>query len=123
MARKAKAVKLNAIEGGDILIGTDSADQFILREGQGDIVVEGFDRSDGDRALFDFGGYSDVLFLGGLSDGLEFTSFAGTHFSFHSVDANGDGIMDTRIDVNGTDSITLLGVGVDSLTGAALMGG
>ena len=123
MARKAKIVKLNAIEGGESLIGTEGADQFILREGDGHITVDGFNRLQGDRVLFDFGGYSDVLFLGSLSDGLEFTSFAGTQFSFHSVDANGDGIMDTRIDVNGTDSITLLGVGVDSLTGAALMGG
>jgi hypothetical protein len=123
MARKQKAVKLNAIEGGDTLIGTAAADQFVLREGQGDIVVEGFEAGK-DKILFDFNSYSDVLGpLGFLSDGQEFTDFTGgTHFTVSAVDANGDGLTDTRIDAN-SDSIIILGVAPDSLSSGSLMGG
>lgn len=121
---KGKGKKINLAEGGDTLVGTAGADQFVLREGQGDLIVEGFDRTDGDRVLFDFSSYSDVLGpLGFLHDGQQFRDFTGqTLFTVSAVDANGDGITDTRIQAN-EDSITLLGVSPDSLTSAALMGG
>jgi hypothetical protein len=118
-----KAAELNPIEGGDVLIGTSGADIFILREGQGDLTVEGFQPGI-DRVMFDFSSYSDVLGpLGRLYDGLTFDDFTGgTHFVVSAVDANGDGITDTRFDAN-EDSITLLGVGPDLLFSGSLMGG
>jgi hypothetical protein len=118
-----KAKKLNLIEGGDTLIGTPTADQFALREGDGDITVEGF-QAGIDRILTDYNSYSDVVKMTGQwYDGLTFTDFTGlTHYTITAVDANGDGITDTRIQVN-NDSITLLGVGPDSLYSGSLMGG
>jgi hypothetical protein len=123
MARKVKAVKLNAIEGGSNLVGTEAADQFVLREGQGNIVVEGF--GIGDKILFDFNSYSDVFGpLGRLSEGLEFSDFTGlTNVKVSASDVNGDGIADTTFLVNDSDSITLLGVAPDSLYSGSLMGG
>lgn len=124
MARKVKAVKLNAIEGSGTLVGTEGADQFILREGQGNLVVEGFQVGI-DRILFDFNSYSDAFGpLGRLSDGLQFSDFTGlTHVSVSASDVNGDGITDTTFLVNDSDSITLLGVAPDSLFSGSLMGG
>lgn len=124
MKGKHKAVaEFNLVDGGNHLIGTAEADQFVLREGQGDIVVEGFQPGI-DKVLFDFSSYSDILGpLGYLHDGQEFYDFTGgTHFVVSAVDLNGDGITDTRIDAN-DDSIILLGVSPDSLTSASLMGG
>ena len=115
--------KAKLIEGGDILTGTHNADIFVLREGQGDITVEGFQPGT-DRILFDFSSYSDILGpLGYHHDGDRFTDFTGgTLFAISALDANGDGITDTRITAN-NDSIILLGVSPDSLTSASLFGG
>jgi hypothetical protein len=121
MARKQKAVVLNVVEGGDVLIGTAEADKFVLREGDGDVMVEGFGA--GDKLLFDFSSYSDVLGFGQMYDGREFYDFTGgTHFLVSAVDANSDGAVDTIISAN-EDSITLLGVAPDSLASGAFMGG
>lgn len=120
MARKVK--KLNLIEGGDTLIGTAQADQFVLREGQGNIVVEGFEPGS-DKVLFDFNSYSDVLGWGRLSDGQVITDFTGlTNILVSATDLNADGITDTMFSV-GSDSITLLGVSPDRLYSGSLMGG
>jgi hypothetical protein len=118
-----KKKALSLIEGGAVLVGTADADQFALREGDGDITVEGF-QAGIDRILTDYNSYSDVVKMTGQwYDGLTFTDFAGqTHYTITAVDANGDGIADTRIQVN-EDSITLLGVGPDSLYSGSLMGG
>lgn len=118
-----KVVELNLVEGGTTLIGTAEADKFVLREGYGDITVEGFQPGT-DRVMTDFNSYSDIVKLTGQwFDGLEFTDFTGlTHYSISSVDANLDGITDTRIDVN-NDSITLLGVAPSDLFSPSLMGG
>lgn len=123
MARKIKAAALNVVEGGDMLSGTSGADVFILREGQGDLSVEGF-QPGVDRVMTDFNSYSDITGpLGRWHDGQTFDDFTGmTHYAISAVDANGDGITDTRIDVN-ADSITLLGVAPDMLGSASLMGG
>lgn len=113
----------NLVEGGDLLIGTRGVDRFVLREGQGDIMVEGFQPGT-DKVLTDFNSYSDVVKLTGQwFDGLEFTDFTGqTHYTIFAVDANNDGITDTRIQVN-EDSITLLGVAPTDLYSGSLMGG
>lgn len=109
------------IEGGpgdDTLTGGKGADTFVLREGGGHDVVADF--ADGDRVMLDFGSYSDILFLGEVTDGLSFTTFAGETFDFTVADLNGDGVLDTRVS-NGGDSITLLGV--SGLHGADFAGG
>lgn len=115
--------KANLVEGGDTLIGTAAADVFVIREGDGDKIIEGFEAGK-DRILFDFNSYSDIVGpLGYRYDGQEFSDFTGqTHFSIHAVDLNSDGLTDTRIDVN-DDSITLLGIAPNDITSAAFMGG
>ena len=116
MARKVKAL------AG--LVATDGSDQFILRAGDGHETVSGFDPAH-DKVLFDIGhAYSDILYLGRLSDGLVFDNGYGTaSFAVHATDENHDGIMDTRIDASSGDSITLLGIMPDQLYGWNLMGG
>src|SRR5438093_13535695 len=56
--------------GNDTLTGGAGADTFVLRSGGGHDVVTDFDPAAGDRVLFDYGTYSDVMFFGALSDGM-----------------------------------------------------
>lgn len=117
------AVAFNIIEGGDALVGTAGADKFILREGDGNVTIEGF-QAGVDRVMTDFNSYSDIVGpLGRWHDGQTFDDFTGlTHYTISAVDVNGDGVTDTLISVN-DDSIALLGVSIDSLGSASLMGG
>lgn len=109
--------------GNDALTGGAGSDKFVLRAGGGNDVVTDFNAAAGDRVLFDYGSYSDVLYLGPLHDGLAFDNFIGTaHFTVSAVDVNHDGLTDTLITAN-DDSIALLGVDPASLWGWALMGG
>lgn len=114
------------IEGGagdDLLIGTAEADRFMLREGGGHDTVEGFQPGI-DRLGFDFSSYSDVLGFGPLHDGQVITDFTGgTSILVEAIDANGDGITDTLFTVNGSDSVTLLGVAPGDLSSGSLFGG
>ena len=118
-----KVAALNVVEGGDTLTGTQGADIFVIREGYGDIVVEGFQPGI-DRVMTDYNSYSDIVKLTGRwYDGLTFDDFTGqTHYTINAVDANSDGATDTLISIN-EDTIVLLGVAPDQLFSAALMGG
>jgi Ca2+-binding RTX toxin-like protein len=109
--------------GNDTLTGGDGADKFVLRSGGGHDVVTDFNPAAGDRIMFDYGSYSDVLFLGALHDGMSFSNSIGTaQFSVTATDYNHDGITDTLISVN-DDSIAILGWSPDQLMGWSLMGG
>jgi Ca2+-binding RTX toxin-like protein len=109
--------------GNDTLTGGDGADTFILRSGGGDDVVTDFNAAAGDRIMFDYGTYSDVMVFGRLYDGQSWSNFNGSaHFSVDAVDVNGDGVVDTVISAN-DDSITLLGVSPDQVWGSSLYGG
>ena len=109
--------------GNDTLTGGDGADTFVLRSGGGHDVVTDFNPAAGDRVLLDFGSYSDILYLGKLSDGLSFSNSIGTaQFTVSASDYNGDGHVDTVITAN-EDSIVLLGWAPDQLMGWSLMGG
>jgi Ca2+-binding RTX toxin-like protein len=109
--------------GNDTLVGGVGADTFILRSGGGNDVVSDFDAASGDRVMFDFGTYSDIMVFGRLSDGLSWTNFDGSaQFSVAAADVNGDGLADTVLRAN-NDSITLLGVAPDALWGNCLFGG
>jgi len=109
--------------GNDTLTGGDGADKFVLRSGGGHDVVTDFNPAAGDRVMFDYGSYSDVLYMGQLHDVLSFSNSTGTAtFSVSAVDYNHDGVMDTLISVN-DDSIALLGWSPDQLWGWSLMGG
>jgi Ca2+-binding RTX toxin-like protein len=109
--------------GDDALTGGAGADKFVLRAGGDHDVVTDFNPADGDRVMFDYGSYSDILYLGQLHDGQTFQNFTGAAtFTVSAVDVNHDGITDTLISVNG-DSIALLGWSPDQLWGWSLMGG
>ena len=107
--------------GNDTLTGGDGADKFVLRSGGGHDVVTDFNPAAGDRIMFDYGSYSDILYMGQLHDGLSILSATAT-FHVSAVDYNHDGKMDTLISVN-DDSIALLGWSPDQLYGWSLMGG
>src|SRR3569833_2056875 len=64
--------------GNDTLTGGDGADKFVLRSGGGHDVVTDGNPAAGDRIMFDYGSYSDVLFLGALHDGMTFSNSIGT---------------------------------------------
>lgn len=105
------------------LVGTDGVDAFVLRAGDGDVVVSGFVGSAGDYIMFDFGTYSDYMIFGRLWDGRTWENFLGTAvFSVSASDVDGDGLTDTTISVNG-DSITLLGLSPEQVSGWSLHGG
>lgn len=105
----------------DAFIGTRGADTFTLHEGDGNLVVEGF-QVGVDNLMLVFHSYSDVLGpLGYFRDGQQFDDFTGqTHIAVTIADLNDDGRLDTRFTVGG-DSITLLGV--SGMTTGDLMGG
>ena len=107
--------------GNDTLTGGDGRDQFVLRSGGGHDVVTDFNPAAGDRVMFDYGSYSDILYMGQLQDGLSFSSATAT-FHVSASDYNHAGKMDTLISVN-DDSIALLGWSPDQLWGWSLMGG
>lgn len=114
--------------GDDILTGDSNPlhdsgrDTFVLRAGGGHDIVTDFQVADGDKVLLDFGSYSDILFIGEVTDGLHIDTFNGQGFDFTVADLNGDGIADTRVTSTDTgDSVTLLGV--SGLHGADFMGG
>ena len=112
---------LDGSAGNDTLTGGAGADTFVLRSGGGHDVVTDFNPSAGDRVLFDYGCYSDVLYFGQLHDGLSITCGSNS-FNVSATDYNHDGITDTMISV-GNDSIVLLGWSPDQLWGWSLMGG
>ena len=115
--------RLDGGSGNDALTGGEGADTFVLRSGGGDDVITDFNAAEGDRVMFDYGTYSDIMFLGRLSDGLTWSNFNGTaRFSVSASDVNGDGVVDTVISAN-EDSVTLLGVAPDQLSGSCLFGG
>jgi|SRR5439155_11221604 len=109
--------------GNDTLTGGAGADTFVLRSGGGHDVVTDFNPAEGDRVMFDYGTYSDVMFFGALSDGMTWQNSTHTAtFTVSAGDYNGDGHIDTTITAN-NDSITLLGWAPQDLMGWALMGG
>lgn len=117
--------------GDDTLEGGRGLDVFVLQQGGGDDVVLDFNRLEGDRVHFEIGsGISNGVLppLGRLYDGQVFTNYSGdAKFTVSAVDANGDGVTDTKITAEGpggtVDSITLLGVSPDSLSSGDIYGG
>jgi Ca2+-binding RTX toxin-like protein len=115
--------RLDGGAGNDTLVGGVGADTFVLRSGGGDDVVTDFDAASGDRVMFDYGTYSDIMVFGRLYDGQSWTNFNGSAtFSVAAADVNGDGLTDTVLSAN-DDSITLLGAAPDQLWGNCLFGG
>jgi Ca2+-binding RTX toxin-like protein len=113
------------LEGGagdDFLLGGDGADKFVIRSGGGHDVIQDFDPNAGDRMLVDwYGSYSDITYLGQLTDGLTFQTPTGGNIHVSIGDINGDGMLDTTISNDSGDSITALNH--SDLWGWSLMGG
>lgn len=112
--------KLKAAPSADpnVIQATPDADKFFIQDGTTTIAGFGHD----DRLLFVGNSYSDILYLGKLYDGWSMDTITGVHFEAHSLDVNGDGVMDAQI--VGSDSIVnLLSVDLDSLYGWQIMGG
>lgn len=109
--------------GDDLLSGGRGRDKFVLRAGDGHDVITDFSVSDGDRILFDYGSYSDIMIFGQLADGRTFQNFIGTAtWTVRKTDVNNDGVADTTISVN-NDSITILNHAPESLPGWIIFGG
>lgn len=112
---------LEGARENDVFTGGAGRDTFVIREGAGDDVIADF--QGGDRLLFDYSSYSDYMIFGRLHDGQTWQDFTGgTTFTVTALDANSDGITDTRIDVN-DDSVTLLGLAPSQVSGWAISGG
>lgn len=114
--------------GNDTLTGGLAGDVFVFRQGDGDDTITDYNSTDGDRVLFDFSSYSDYMLLTGkLYDGFSWTEFTGsTTFTLNASDVNGDGVADTVItvsDLDGVQTLTLLGVSPDQIDGHSLFGG
>ena len=108
--------------GNDTLTGGRGADTFVFgARSQIDMITD-FNPAEGDRVLLDLGGSADkAAYSGQLWDGLSFSTVGGT-CNVSCVDANGDGVMDTQISING-NSVFLLGCQPGELYGWAIMGG
>lgn len=113
------------IEGGsgdDTLIGSDGRDTFVSRVGSGHDVVVGFNPDAGDRVLIDwYKSYSDIAYLGQLTDGLTITTATGGQIHISIVDYDHNGSLDTVISNDFGDSIAVLDHA--DLWGWALAGG
>lgn len=120
------SVELNA--GDSNHVATRAIELFVLRAGYGHHVIQNFDKYDPtkkrdlfDKLLFDYGSYSDIMYLGRLYDKQIINSLAAS-FYVEAVDINSDGQTDTKISV-GNDSVTILNCSPSDLYGWQLMGG
>jgi Ca2+-binding RTX toxin-like protein len=107
--------------GVDTLTGGHGADTFVFNADTQDVTITDFNASEGDHIQLEFGGSaSTIAFAGTLSDGLSFQTDAG-YCTVHSVDVNGDGIMDTQLSINGANMF-LLGCTPTMLHGSDILG-
>jgi Ca2+-binding RTX toxin-like protein len=119
------------IEGGggnDTLTGGEGRDTFVFRADSGHDVITDFDVHTPDYILLDSqtGVYDGYLggHMGKLYDGFEVYNSFGTHVAtLHSVDADGDGDLDSQFVMASGATLTLTDVHVTDLTGYMLFGG
>jgi hypothetical protein len=83
--------------GDDAFIATRAAEKFVLGgAGGGHDTVSGFNAAAGDRVMIDeFGSYSDIPYLGKLSDGLTIHTVTGGEIHISITDYDGNGTLDT----------------------------
>ena len=122
---------IGGLGGDDFIISGKGNDFIYLSNGGGVDTVLDFDPKH-DTLLFDIGNDLENSVLpprGSLFDGQVFSNKRGDAiFEVHAVDANGDGVMDTRIDAFGTEfgdqqSLILLGVAPSDLNASNIIGG
>lgn len=114
--------------GDDVLSGGAGRDTFVFRADAGHDVVTDFSAEEGDCVLLDSqtGVYDGYLggYLGALYDGMEVYNSQGTRVCvIQSVDANGDGVMDTQFEMDSGATLTLLGIAPSDLSSSMLFGG
>ena len=108
--------------GTDYLTGGRGADTFIVGDHAGYDIITDFNPVEGDRIVLDMGGSANVaVYSGQLWDGLAFQT-AGGVCTVGCVDINADGVMDTRLSIDG-DNIFILGCDPTDLSGSCVMGG
>jgi len=108
--------------GTDYLTGGRGADTFIVRANSAYDVITDFNPAEGDRIYLDLGGSSGTaVYSGQLWDGLRFQTPGGI-CAVGCVDINADGVMDTRLSING-DNVFILGCVPGDMSGSCIMGG
>jgi hypothetical protein len=113
---------INSGSGVDTVTGGRGADTFVFDSHTQYVTITDFNPAEGDHILLSFGGSaSAAIYSGALSDGLAIQT-AGGCCTIHSVDFNGDGIMDTQISMNGANMF-VLGCAPDALHGSDIFGG
>lgn len=124
-----KHLKLNLLEGPN-LVGTAGHDEFFIREGT--TVISGF--TPGQDYLWEDSGTrvndghlaSFKTPAGYVTDGVTFSNSQHTaDFAAHTLDYNGDGVMDLQIDtiVNGSIYGSAVLLGIISVPEADIFGG
>jgi Ca2+-binding RTX toxin-like protein len=117
-----KADALVGSAGDDFFTGGRGADVYIERNGGGHDVITDFNAVEGDRLMVDwYGSYSDITYLGKLTDGLEIHTITGGVIHIGVFDYDHNGSLDTVVSNDFGDSVAILNQ--PDLYGWALMGG
>lgn len=102
-----KHVKPNAATSGD-LVATADADKFYFHAGDGAKTIAGFDQAHDKIVLDWFGGYSDITYLGQLTDGLDIHTFSGGTIHVGVYDYDHNGTLDTVVSNDFGDLVAIL---------------
>jgi Ca2+-binding RTX toxin-like protein len=106
--------------GIDTITGGRGADTFVVGPDTQYNVITDFNSAEGDRIVVGGAANTAAAYSGVLWDGLSFQTASGA-CTVHCVDMNGDGIMDTQLNINGTN-VFLLGCLPNQLHGADILG-
>ena len=105
--------------GVDTVTGGRGADTFVVGPDTQFLKITDFNAAEGDRIVI--GTSADrAAYSGALWDGQSFQTSDGT-CNVHCVDVNGDGLVDTQLNINGTN-VFLLGYEPSQISGSSILG-